>query len=65
VPGYCSSSSSSALFARLPLLLFTASMQGNHQIASSTALVLLVPLVGFMLVIKRFLKADVLAKVGS
>jgi hypothetical protein len=32
---------------------------------SITALVLLVPSVGFMLVIERFLKADVLAKVGS
>jgi hypothetical protein len=32
---------------------------------SVTALVLLVPSVGFMLVIERFLKADVLAKVGS
>jgi putative spermidine/putrescine transport system permease protein len=30
-----------------------------------TTLVLLVPSVGFMLVIERFLKADVLAKVGS
>jgi ABC-type spermidine/putrescine transport system permease subunit II len=49
----------------LPLLLFTASMEGNYQIASITALVLLVPSVGFMLVIERFLKADVLAKVGS
>ncbi len=49
----------------LPLLLFTASMEGNYQIASITALILLVPSVGFMLVIERFLKADVLAKVGS
>jgi putative spermidine/putrescine transport system permease protein len=49
----------------LPLLLFTASMEGNYQIASITALVLLVPSVGFMLVIERFLKADVLAKIGS
>ena len=29
------------------------------------ALILLVPSVGFMLFIERFLKADVLAKVGS
>ncbi len=49
----------------LPLLLFTASMEGNYQIASITALILLVPSVGFMLVVERFLKADVLAKVGS
>ena len=40
-------------------------MEGNYQIASITALILLVPSVGFMLVIERFLKADVLAKVGS
>lgn len=49
----------------MPLLLFTASMEGNYQIASITALILLVPSVGFMLFIERFLKADVLAKVGS
>jgi hypothetical protein len=49
----------------LPSLLFAASMEGNYQTASITALVLLVPSVGFMLAIERFLKADVLAKVGS
>ena len=49
----------------LPLLLFTASMEGNYQIASITALILLVPSVAFMLVIEKFLKADVLAKVGT
>ncbi len=49
----------------LPLLLFTASMEGNYQIASITALILLVPSVGFMLFIERFLKADVLSKVGA
>jgi putative spermidine/putrescine transport system permease protein len=49
----------------LPLLMFRASMEGNYQIASITALILLVPSVGFMLLIERFLKADVLAKVGS
>lgn len=49
----------------LPLLLFRASMEGNYQIASITALILLIPSVGFMLLIERFLKADVLAKVGS
>jgi ABC-type spermidine/putrescine transport system permease subunit II len=49
----------------LPLLLFSASMAGNYQISSITALVLLVPSIGFMLVVERFLKADVLAKVGS
>lgn len=49
----------------LPLLLFNASTEGNYQIASITSLILLVPSVGFMLVIERFLKADVLAKVGT
>ncbi|MDJ1159894.1 ABC transporter permease subunit [Chelatococcus sp. SYSU_G07232] len=48
----------------LPLLLYNASMGGNYQIASITALILLVPSVGFMLFIERFLKSDVLAKVG-
>ena len=49
----------------LPLLLFNASMEGNYQIASITALILLVPSVGFMLFIERFLKAEVLGKVGA
>jgi ABC-type Fe3+ transport system permease subunit len=49
----------------LPLLLFRASMEGNYQIASITALILLVPSIGFMLFIERFLEADALAKVGS
>ena len=49
----------------LPLLMFTASIAGNYQIAAITALVLLVPSVVFMLVIERFLKADVLSKVGA
>ena len=48
----------------LPLLMFNASMGGNYQIASITALLLLIPSVGFMLVVERFLKADVLAGVG-
>jgi putative spermidine/putrescine transport system permease protein len=48
----------------LPLLLYNASMGGNYQIASITALLLLVPSIGFMLVVERFLKADVLAMVG-
>lgn len=49
----------------MPLLLFSASMEGNYQVASITALILLVPSILFMLLIERFLKADVLAKVGS
>jgi ABC-type spermidine/putrescine transport system permease subunit II len=48
----------------LPLLLYTAGAGGNYQIASITALILLVPSIAFMLVVERFLRADVLAKVG-
>lgn len=48
----------------LPLLMFNAGMGGNYQIASITALLLLVPSIAFMLVVERFLKADVLAMVG-
>jgi ABC-type spermidine/putrescine transport system permease subunit II len=48
----------------LPLLLYNASMGGNYQIASITALILLVPSVTFMLLIERFLRADVLARIG-
>ncbi len=48
----------------LPLLLYSASAGGNYQIASITALILLVPSIAFMLVVERFLRADVLAKVG-
>jgi ABC-type spermidine/putrescine transport system permease subunit II len=49
----------------LPLEMFTASMGGNYQISSITALILLVPSIAFMLVVERFLKADVVAKVGA
>jgi putative spermidine/putrescine transport system permease protein len=48
----------------LPLLMFNASMGGNYQIASITALLLLIPSIGFMLLVERFLKSDVLAMVG-
>lgn len=48
----------------LPLLMFNASMGGNYQVASITALVLLLPSIGFMLLVERFLRADVLAKIG-
>lgn len=48
----------------MPLLLYSASKEGSYQIASITALVLLVPSVLFMFVIERFLKADVLSRVG-
>ncbi|MCO8146098.1 ABC transporter permease subunit [Rhodovulum tesquicola] len=49
----------------LPLTLFTAAAGGNYQIASITALVLLVPSVVFMLAVERFLKADVLSRIGK
>ncbi len=49
----------------LPLLLFNASNGGNYQIASITALLLLVPSIAFMLMVERFLKADVLAMIGK
>ncbi len=48
----------------LPLLLYTAGAGGNYQVASITALLLLIPSVLFMLVVERFLKADVLSRVG-
>jgi ABC-type spermidine/putrescine transport system permease subunit II len=48
----------------LPLLMFNASQGGNCQIASITALLLLIPSIAFMLVVERFLKADVLAMAG-
>jgi ABC-type spermidine/putrescine transport system permease subunit II len=48
----------------LPLLMFNASMGGNYQIASITALLLLLPSVGFMLLVERFLKPNVMATLG-
>jgi ABC-type spermidine/putrescine transport system permease subunit II len=48
----------------LPLLLYTTAAGGNYQIASITALLLLVPSLVFMIVVERFLKADVLSRVG-
>ena len=45
--------------------MFNASMGGNYQIASITALLLLIPSIGFMLLVERFLKADVLAMIGK
>ncbi|MAU98901.1 MAG: spermidine/putrescine ABC transporter permease [Fulvimarina sp.] len=48
----------------LPLLLYTAGAGGNYQGASITALLLLVPSIAFMLVVERFLRADVLARIG-
>ena len=48
----------------LPLLLYTAGAGGNYQIASITALILLIPSIAFMFVVERFLRADVLARIG-
>ncbi len=48
----------------LPLMMFTASLGGNYQIAAITALILLVPSVAFMLLIERFLNTEMLAKIG-
>ena len=48
----------------LPLLLYTSAAGGNYQIASITALILLVPSIAFMFVVERFLRADVLANIG-
>lgn len=49
----------------MPLMLYSAGAGGNYQIASITALVLLVSSIVFMLVVERFLKADVLARIGK
>jgi putative spermidine/putrescine transport system permease protein len=48
----------------LPLMMFNASLAGNYQIAAVTALILLVPSIAFMLLVERFLNAEVLAKIG-
>ena len=48
----------------LPLMMFTASLAGNYQIAAITALILLVASIAFMLLIERFLNTEMLAKVG-
>jgi putative spermidine/putrescine transport system permease protein len=48
----------------LPLLLYSAGMGGNYQIASITALILLAPSILFMLFVERFLRADVLSRIG-
>lgn len=49
----------------LPLTMLNAAMEGNYQIASITALLLLIPSVLFMLFVERFLKADVLSGMGK
>lgn len=49
----------------LPLLLYNASMEGNYQVASISALILLVPSVLFMLVVERFMRPEMVAKIGQ
>jgi ABC-type spermidine/putrescine transport system permease subunit II len=49
----------------LPLLLYTASMEGNYQIASITALILLVPSILFMVIIHKFMRPEMLSKLGK
>lgn len=49
----------------LPLLLYNASMSGNYQVSSITALILLVPSLLFMLVINKFMRPEMLAKMGK
>ena len=49
----------------LPLLLYSSSMGGNYQVASISALILLVPSNAFMLMVDKFFKADVLSKIGK
>lgn len=49
----------------LPILLYNASMSGNYQVSSITALILLVPSIVFMLVIHKFMRPEMLAKLGK
>ncbi|MFM2483564.1 ABC transporter permease subunit [Celerinatantimonas yamalensis] len=49
----------------LPLLLYNASMEGNYQVASISALILLIPSVAFMLVVERFMRPEMVAKIGQ
>jgi hypothetical protein len=49
----------------LPLLLYNASMSGNYQVSSITALILLVPSLLFMVVIHKFMRPEMMAKLGN
>ena len=49
----------------LPILLYIASMSGNYQVSSITALILLVPSVAFMLIIQKFMRPEMLSKLGK
>ena len=49
----------------LPLLLYNASMSGNYQVSSITALILLIPSILFMLAINKFMRPEMLSKMGK
>lgn len=49
----------------LPLLLNNASMSGNYQVSSITALILLAPSLLFMVVIHKFMRPEMMAKLGT
>ena len=49
----------------LPLLLYNASMSGNYQVSSITALILLAPSLLFMVVIHKFMRPEMMAKLGN
>ena len=49
----------------LPLLLYNASMSGNYQVSSITALILLAPSLLFMVVIHKFMRPEMMAKLGK
>lgn len=49
----------------LPIMLYTASMSGNYQVSSITALILLLPSVLFMLVIHKFMRPEMLSRLGK
>ncbi|CCJ84933.1 hypothetical protein BN133_1310 [Cronobacter dublinensis 582] len=40
-------------------------MSGNYQVSSITALILLLPSVVFMLVVNRFMRPEMLSKLGK
>ena len=49
----------------VPLLLYNASMSGNYQVSSITALILLAPSLLFMVVIHKFMRPEMMAKLGK
>jgi len=49
----------------MPKCASMCAMSGNYQISSITALILLVPSVLFMLVIQKFMRPEMLSKLGK